>query len=132
MLKRNPVYEALRRGKYFELQYASVLEDATRVTCLTNMINIIKATNARNLIVTSHANDTRLHRTPYDVAALLASLGLSKNLALTAMKENAEAVIKSALHRQFFKGTIKELPLTIVKKLGKKIQKHREGLRKVG
>jgi RNase P/RNase MRP subunit p30 len=125
MLKRNPVYEALRKGKYFELQYDSMFEDNSRVICMTNMINTIKATNAKNIIVTSHANGFKTHRTPYDVAALMTTLGLNKNLALAAMKENAEIVIKGALHRQFFKGTIKEIPEIVVKKIGKKIQKHR-------
>jgi RNase P/RNase MRP subunit p30 len=74
---------------------------------MTNMINIIKATNNKNIIVTSHADNFKIHRTPYDVAALLSTLGMNKNLALAAMKENVESVLKSAIHRQFFKGTIK-------------------------
>jgi RNase P/RNase MRP subunit p30 len=89
------------------------------------MINIIKATGGKNLIVTSHVNNYKQHRTPFDVAALLSSLGLSKNLVLATMKENAETVLKSAIHRKFFKGTIKDISAIVVKKLGKKIQKHR-------
>jgi RNase P/RNase MRP subunit p30 len=53
---------------------------------MTNIINIIKATNGKNLIISSHASSTLTHRTPYDVAALLISLGLDKNKALASMK----------------------------------------------
>lgn len=107
MLKRNPVYEALRKGKYFELHYHPIFDDNSRVVTMTNIINIVKATSNKNIIISSHAPDARTHRTPYDVAALLASLGVPKNLALATMKENPEALLKAALHRQFFKGTVK-------------------------
>jgi RNase P/RNase MRP subunit p30 len=53
---------------------------------MTNMINIIKATGGKNLIVSSRANQNGTHRTPYDVAALLISLGLDKNKALLSIK----------------------------------------------
>jgi hypothetical protein len=56
---------------------------------MTNMINVIKATGGKNILVTSHSGNFKTHRTPYDVAALMSSLGLSKNLALATMKENA-------------------------------------------
>lgn len=73
---------------------------------MTNMINLIKATGGKQLIFSSNAESTGTHRTPYDAAALLASLGLPKNQALATMKENAENVIKNSIHRKFFKGTI--------------------------
>lgn len=53
---------------------------------MTNMINIIKATNGKNLIVSSHVSEGSSHRTPYDVAAMLISLGLDKEKALATMK----------------------------------------------
>lgn len=98
---------------------------------MTNIINILKATNNKNIVLTSHANSARIHRTPYDVAALLAALGLPKDQALLTMKENPETMLKAALHRQFFKGSLKEVPEIVVKKLGKRIQKHRDNLRKL-
>lgn len=88
MLKRNPVYEALRKGKYFELQYGAIFDEATRVVCMTNMINVIKATGGKNIILASNASSTHTHRTPYDAAALLVSLGLHKSQALETMKLN--------------------------------------------
>lgn len=86
MLKRNPVYEALRKGKYFEIQYNAMFDDATRVICMTNIINLIKATGGKNLIISSHADNFKSHRSPYDVAALMSTLGLNKNNALATMK----------------------------------------------
>lgn len=53
---------------------------------MTNIANIIKATNGKNLVVSSNVFDYAYHRTPYDVASLLISLGLDKNMALASMK----------------------------------------------
>ena len=79
MLKRNPIYDAIRKGKYFEIQYDAIFDENTRVICMTNMINIIKATKGKNLIVSSHASKVYRHRTPYDIVSLLISLGMNKN-----------------------------------------------------
>lgn len=128
MLKRNPVYEALRKGKFFELQYSPMFDEGTRVICMTNMINVIKATGGKNIVFSSGARSIFTHRTPYDSAALLASLGLNKNQALATMKENPLNLLKSSLHRKFFKNTVTELPLPVVVKLGKRIKKHKEKL----
>jgi len=89
MLKRNPVYEALRKGKYFEIQYDPLFDDSTRVVCMTNIINIIKATQGKNIIVSSHSSSLKTHRTPYDVVALMSSLGMDKNRIFETMKGNA-------------------------------------------
>lgn len=53
---------------------------------MTNMVNIIKATNGKNIIVSSHSSQNGTHRSPYEVAAMLVSLGLDKNKALACMK----------------------------------------------
>lgn len=98
---------------------------------MTNMINIIKATGGKNLITSSHASDSSIHRTPYDVAALLMSLGIDKNKALATMKENCMEVIRSGQHRLYLKGAIQEIPVSMGVKLNKRIQKHRDSLKKV-
>lgn len=100
------MYEAIRKGKYFEIQYCGMFEDSTRVVCMTNISNIIKATNGKNVIVSSGVSEYGLHRTPYDVASLLISLGMNKSNALTCMKENCLRVIQNGQHRRFFKGTV--------------------------
>ena len=53
---------------------------------MTNIINLIKATGGKNILVSSHADGYKTHRTPYDVAALLITLGIDKNKALSTMK----------------------------------------------
>jgi ribonuclease P/MRP protein subunit RPP1 len=107
MLKRNPVYEAIRKGKYFEIQYQGIFDETTRTICMTNMLSIFKATKGKNIIISSHSASLYTHRTPYDVASLMISLGMDKNMVLDCMKENAKNVVKSALHRTFFKGSIR-------------------------
>lgn len=108
-----------------------MFEEVSRVTCMTNIINIFKATTSKNILITSRADSLNTHRTPYDVAALLATLGFPKNEALAGMKESGEAVVKAALHRQFFKGSIKQMPEGLVKKMGKKIKKHSERIKQL-
>ena len=49
---------------------------------MTNMVNIIKATGGKNLVISSHVGDHTIYRTPFDVAALMISLGLDKSKAL--------------------------------------------------
>ena len=125
MLKRNPVYEAIRKGKYFEICYQPMFDDDKRVVCMTNIVNIIKATNGKNLIISSHCSDHSTHRTPFDIAALMISLGMNKNAVLACMKDNANEVVRSSQHRKFCKGAIQQIPTEIGLKLGKRIMKHR-------
>ena len=54
MLKRNPTYEAIRKGKFFEIYYEPAFDENRRVIAMTNMVNIIKATGGKNLIVSSN------------------------------------------------------------------------------
>ena len=63
-----------------------MFDDATRVICMTNIINLVKATGGKNIIISSHADNFKLHRSPYDVAALMSTLGLNKNICLATMK----------------------------------------------
>jgi RNase P/RNase MRP subunit p30 len=74
---------------------------------MTNMVNIIKATGGKNIITSSHTSNGNIHRTPYDVAALLISLGLDKNKALGTLKENCQQVVSNGQHRLYLKGAIK-------------------------
>ena len=108
-----------------------MFEDSTRVVCMTNISNIIKATNGKNVIVSSGVSEYGLHRTPYDVASLLISLGMNKNNALTCMKENCLRVIQNGQHRRFFKGTVQEIPVEKVEKISKRITKHKNRLKEI-
>ena len=78
---------------------------------MTNIVNIIKATNGKNLVVSSSSWNYAHHRTPYDVCSMLISLGLKKNVALASMKENCEKVLQNSKHRKFFKGSIQEVKI---------------------
>jgi RNase P/RNase MRP subunit p30 len=131
MLKRNPVYEAIRKGKHFEIWYEPMFDEARRVVAMTNMVNIIKATGGKNLVVSSRATDGSTHRTPFDAAALLVSLGLDKSKALGTMTENCQKVIANGQHRLYLKGAIQEIPRPLATKLSKRIEKHRESIKKI-
>lgn len=96
---------------------------------MTNIVNLIKATNGKNLVISSSASDFAYHRTPYDVASMMICLGLNKNLALACMKENCAKVIEGGQHRRFFKGTVQEVEVEKVEKMSKRIKKHHERIR---
>jgi RNase P/RNase MRP subunit p30 len=63
-----------------------MFDEATRVICMTNIINIFKATKGKNIIISSHVNNLINHRSPYDIASLMISLGMNKNQVLECMK----------------------------------------------
>ena len=86
MLKRNPVYEAIRKGKYFEITYNNLYDNNKKRVCLTNAINIIKATKGKNLIVSRECLNYIYHRSGYDLVSLLITLGLKKDEAIKCLR----------------------------------------------
>jgi RNase P/RNase MRP subunit p30 len=66
-----------------------MFDEATRLICMTNIVNIIKATGGKNLILSSHVDNFVNHRSPFDISSLLISLGLNKTQALSTMKQNS-------------------------------------------
>jgi hypothetical protein len=63
-----------------------MFDEVTRLICMTNIVNIIKATGGKNLILSSHVDNFANHRSPFDISSLLISLGLNKTQALSTMK----------------------------------------------
>lgn len=106
MLKRSPVYEAIRKGKYFEISYNALFDSTKKRTCLTNCINIIKATKGKNLIVTSDVSSQIFHRSAIDLCSLLVTLGMSRDKALMCIRDTPDKCVKSARNRKTFKGII--------------------------
>jgi ribonuclease P/MRP protein subunit RPP1 len=106
MLKRNPVYEAIRKGKFFEISYGALYDANKKRVCLTNCINIIKATKGKNLILTSNVNSHIYHRAPSDICSLLVTLGLSRDKAYACVNTTPEQCIRSARNRKAFKGVV--------------------------
>ena len=106
MLKRNPVYEAIRRGKYFEINLSSLYDSNKKRVCLTNCINLIKATKGKNLIVSSDTSNFLYHRSGYDICSLLTSLGLKKDEAHRCVTDNPKKCVAAAKFRKSYKGTV--------------------------
>ena len=84
-----------------------MFDENKRIFCMTNIVNLIKATNGKNIIVSSHCNEYSQHRSPYDVVSLLITLGMTKEQAFCAIKTAPLEVLKSSAHRKYFKGIIK-------------------------
>jgi ribonuclease P/MRP protein subunit RPP1 len=85
MLKRNQVYEAIRKGKFFELQYSGMFDANKKRVCLTNCINLIKATKGKNLLVSSGLSSHIYHRSPVDICSLLLTLGMKRERAIKCL-----------------------------------------------
>lgn len=98
---------------------------------MTNIINIIKATNGKNIVVSSRADGPAMHRSVYDVGAVMLCLGMGRAGVLEAMRGNCEGVVRSGQHRMFMKGAVKEISSSVGVKLNRRIRKHRDGLRKI-
>jgi ribonuclease P/MRP protein subunit RPP1 len=78
---------AIKRGVFFEITYSTALtgphcflpfsifncvhtDSTTRRHLISNAMNIIRATNGKNIIITSEAKKALDIRNPYDIAAL--------------------------------------------------------------
>lgn len=106
MLKRSPVFEAIRKGKYFEICLGPLYDINKKRVCLTNCMNIIKATKGKNLIVSSEVSSSLYHRSGYDICSLLVSLGLKKEEAYRCVTENPKKCVAGSRFRRSYKGSI--------------------------
>ena len=74
--------------------------------CLTNCINLIKATKGKNLIVSSDVSAAIFHRTPTDICSVLVSLGLPRDKALECVGKYPLMCIQQSKNRRIYKGII--------------------------
>ena len=106
MLRRNSVNEAIRKGKFFEICLSPLYDTNRKRVCLTNCINIIKATKGKNLVVSSDVSNTLYHRSGYDICSLLVTLGLKKDEAYRCVTENPKKCVATGKYRKSYKGAI--------------------------
>lgn len=106
MLKRSPVFEAIRKGKFFEITVGALYDANKKRVCMTNCLNIIKATKGKNLIVSSDVSTTLYHRSGYDICSLLISLGLNKDQAYQCLTDNPKRCVAVGRFKKSYKGTI--------------------------
>jgi len=85
---------ALKRGIIFELLYSPGLEDtARRRAFFSTGSNMVLATNSKQIILSSGADRPFFLRSPLDVRALGAPLGLREEKAMDALSKNLHGLL---------------------------------------
>eukprot|EP00123_Amoebidium_parasiticum_P011525 comp20763_c0_seq1/m.27231 comp20763_c0_seq1/g.27231 ORF comp20763_c0_seq1/g.27231 comp20763_c0_seq1/m.27231 type:complete len:280 (-) comp20763_c0_seq1:272-1111(-) len=96
-LKRPPVGQALERGIFFEICYSAALQDSTaRRYLISNAQHIIRATQGRNIIISSQAAKALDLRGPYDIINLAVLFGLQQAEGKKTLTTNPRAVLLHA------------------------------------
>ena len=93
--------EAVRRGIYFELQYAAFIHSpAIRREMLSSTQIALQFLRGRNIVITSAAETANQLRGPHDVMNIGVVLGLNEQNARRSVCENCSLVLKHAARRR--------------------------------
>lgn len=101
--------EAIKLGKKIEVCYGQGLlgDSQARRNLISNITQLIRATRARGLIISSEAKAAVACRGPWDAINLAAVWGLGQEKGYEAMtKEARNAVVGAELKRTSFRGVI--------------------------
>ena len=106
-LKRPAINVALSKGIFFEVDYSPcVRHSATRSNTIRNVLSLVHAGAAKNLIFSSGCEFPSEMRGPYDVASLGYLFGLTQAQGKCAVGRNCHAVILHAKTRKTTKGVL--------------------------
>ncbi|KAK6069271.1 RNAse P subunit P30 [Seiridium cupressi] len=112
--KPTSVMAAVNRGMRFEICYSQVLSaDARgRATFIGNLMQLVRATKGRGLVVSSEARGVMGLRGPADVVNLLAVWGLSTEKATEGLGVNPRGVVvNEGIKRKGFRGVVEIVQL---------------------
>jgi ribonuclease P/MRP protein subunit RPP1 len=101
--------EAIKLGKKIEICYGQGIlgETQSRRNLISNVTQLIRATRARGLIISSEARAAVACRGPWDAINLAAVWGLGQERGYEAMtKEARSAVVGAQLKRTSFRGVV--------------------------
>ncbi|CEO97397.1 unnamed protein product (mitochondrion) [Plasmodiophora brassicae] len=112
-IKFPTVHAATQRGVFFELCYGGLIADpASRRQLMSNMMNVVRVTKGRNIILTSQVIDALHVRSPYDIMNLGALFGLSHAQARAALSTNAISVLERGQLRRTAQGVCRAVELS--------------------
>ncbi|KAI9337056.1 RNase P subunit p30-domain-containing protein [Zopfochytrium polystomum] len=95
--KRTTVGAAVARGVHFEICYSQAIADqAARRNIIANARELVKATNGKNIIISSGALSAMQVRGPYDVMNLAHLFGLNQDEARKCLSSNCRSVLYAA------------------------------------
>ncbi|KAI1804755.1 PHP domain-like protein [Daldinia bambusicola] len=114
-LRPKPCMAAVARGLRFEVAYGRALEagpgpgaDArARASFAGNVVQLVRATRGRGLVLSSEAGSAMALRAPADVVNLLAVWGLSAERGVEALGANPRGVVvNEGIKRSGFRGVV--------------------------
>jgi ribonuclease P/MRP protein subunit RPP1 len=107
-LKIATVGQAIARGIYFEIQYSPLFSSpSTRKNWLSNTAALVRASQGKNLIISSGAESAIHMRSPADIANLSILFGLNPQLAKDSMSKHYSSALLHAETRKTYRGSIK-------------------------
>ncbi|KAI8901908.1 RNase P subunit p30-domain-containing protein [Globomyces pollinis-pini] len=99
--KRPSINSAISRGIMFEITYAhSIRDQNSRKNLISNAAQLVRATNGKNIIISSSALDILELRGSRDVINLCTLFSMTPESAKAALTENARAAIVHGRSRQ--------------------------------
>lgn len=108
--KPKPCMAAVNRGVYFEICYGQVTssqDPRARSLWIANVIELMRATRGRGLVLSSAGKGSGDLRAPADVVNLLAAWGLGPERGLEALGAHPRSVVvNEGLRRRAFKGVV--------------------------
>ncbi|KAL6067845.1 RNA-binding RNA processing protein rpp1 [Balamuthia mandrillaris] len=110
-LKMQIASQALARGIFFELSYATALRNpSSRRYFISNALALVRATKGKGLILSSEAYDAMELRSPYDVMNLTSMFGLDLAKGKAAISISPDATILHGETRKTHKGVVSMNP----------------------
>ncbi|KAL0126195.1 hypothetical protein PUN28_004964 [Cardiocondyla obscurior] len=98
-INRKVYRQAIARDLYFEIQYADLLRQDTRVAALHHSYQLQMCRISMNMIVSSGANNKNLIRSPYDIINLGSVLGLRRDRARAVILNECQLCLLKARKR---------------------------------
>ncbi|RLU15007.1 hypothetical protein DMN91_012894 [Ooceraea biroi] len=98
-MSRKLYRQAVGRGMWFEIQYADLLNQKTRVTTIYYSHLFYMYYKSRNVIISSGATNANLIRSPYDIISLGTLLGLSEEKSKAAILNQCQYLLLKAERR---------------------------------
>ncbi|KAJ0104152.1 rnase p subunit p30 [Diaporthe amygdali] len=108
--KPKPCMAAVNRGVYFEICYGQLVgssDQRARSVWIANVIELLRATRGRGIVLSSEGKGAGSLRAPADVVNLLAVWGLGPEKGLESLGVKPRAVVvNEGLKRRAFKGVV--------------------------
>jgi ribonuclease P/MRP protein subunit RPP1 len=125
-LKFATIGQAIARGIYFDIQYSPLFSSpSTKKNWVSNTAALVRASQGKNLVISSGAESAIHMRSPTDIANLCILFGLKPQAAKESMsKHYLSALLHAETRRKTYRGSIKRKLELTEETAGKKVKEH--------